>query len=411
MAVHVTRCPHCHTTFRVRDEHLKIANGAVRCGSCLQVFKAPDYFVADDTPLATRPAPTASASASAKADQSKDDDFGLIHDDMDNKGSSNDDGDDDFGLIHDDMDLEEEEDDSIPDRIEDDPMSDLGIREDGGKKKKAVQRSALIVDDHFMNFDAPVDEDQLAIKEEESWTSELLIEEEEITLEDLSRGDEFSKPMFSDAGDSDDSTLRADRNEGLTLGRDDLATETLELVPPARQLRINDEPLRFAQPKRRNIAWGWLLASCAMVILALGQVAYFRFDDWSRQSQWRPWYAKTCEAIGCTLPAIQNVAKVATQHLVVRAHPTLQDALVVDTLINNLADYSQPFPDLALVFRDLNDNLVASRSFTPQEYLSGELAGRRDMPVRTPIHISLEIVDPGPKAVSYAIQLLPNQGR
>ena len=33
-----TRCPYCHTTFRVVQDQLKICNGIVRCGSCRQVF-------------------------------------------------------------------------------------------------------------------------------------------------------------------------------------------------------------------------------------------------------------------------------------------------------------------------------------------------------------------------------------
>ncbi|GGY46038.1 hypothetical protein GCM10011297_18570 [Bacterioplanes sanyensis] len=406
MAVHVTRCPHCHTTFRVRDEHLSIAKGAVRCGSCLQVFKAPDYFV-DESEVAA-PAPSTSPQAASKPN---DDDIGLIYDDMDNAADSSDD-DDDFGLIHDDMELDEEDDEEIPDRITDDPLSDLGLKEDTHHKKKRVERDALIVDDAFVNFNIAAEEnDSKNSKSDEAWADELLIEDQEITLEDLDRGDEFSKPFFSDAGEpEDDPQQRPDRNDGMTLGKNDLATETLELIPPAAQLRINDEPLQFSQPRqRRQLAWGWLLGSLLMLLLAAAQTAYFRFDDWSRQPQWRPWYGKACKAIGCELPAIQNLARMTTQHLVVRAHPKLEGALVVDTLINNLADYPQPFPDLALVFRDLNDNLIASRAFSPQEYLSGELAGRRDMPVRTPIHIALEIVDPGPKAVSYAIELLPNQ--
>ncbi|ASP38940.1 hypothetical protein CHH28_09715 [Bacterioplanes sanyensis] len=400
MATHVTRCPHCHTTFRVRAEHLKVANGAVRCGSCLQVFKATDYFVDEEKP------------AVAAKPETSDDDIGMIFDDMDSQTAVDDD-DDDFGLIHDDMDLDDSDD--VPDQIADDPLADLGLRPEERKDAKPVERSALIVDDAFLEFELPVDEDKKAQKEEESWTDELLREDEEITLEDLDRGDEFSRPVFSDAGDPDDiieaeTGRNSDRQDGMTLGRNELPTETLELVPPADELRIAAEPLQFAQPRqRRALPWGWALGALAMLALVLAQTAYFRFDDWSRQPQWRPWYAKACEVLQCSLPAIQNMNKIATQHLVVRAHPDLQGALVVDTLINNLADYPQPFPDLALIFRDLNENLVASRSFSPQEYLSGELAGRNDMPVRTPIHISLEIVDPGPKAVSYAIQLMPNQ--
>src|SRR5690606_22657658 len=116
-----------------------------------------------------------------------------------------------------------------------------------------------------------------------------------------------------------------------------------------------------------------------------------------------------CAQLPCTLAKVQNVRDMSTQHLVVRAHPELQKALMVDTLLLNRADYEQPFPDLLLAFRDLNDRSVASRRFTPAQYLSGELAGQQDMPVRTPIHLALEIVDAGPEAVSYAISLVGNQ--
>lgn len=36
----LTRCPHCHTTFRVTSEQLKVRQGRVRCGACSEVFDA-----------------------------------------------------------------------------------------------------------------------------------------------------------------------------------------------------------------------------------------------------------------------------------------------------------------------------------------------------------------------------------
>jgi predicted Zn finger-like uncharacterized protein len=35
-----TRCPGCQTTFRITADTLRVANGAVRCGSCATVFSA-----------------------------------------------------------------------------------------------------------------------------------------------------------------------------------------------------------------------------------------------------------------------------------------------------------------------------------------------------------------------------------
>lgn len=54
-------------------------------------------------------------------------------------------------------------------------------------------------------------------------------------------------------------------------------------------------------------------------------------------------------------------------------------------------------------FADLNGHLIASRRFKPGEYLNGDLEGMAEMPPQTPIHIALDILDPGPKAVNYSL--------
>ncbi|MNY20773.1 hypothetical protein D3C86_1542730 [compost metagenome] len=92
-----------------------------------------------------------------------------------------------------------------------------------------------------------------------------------------------------------------------------------------------------------------------------------------------------------------------SSNLTVRNHPTHPGALTVDAIIYNRATFAQPFPLLELRFEDINGQPLARRSFKPGEYLAGELAGRTDMPPQTPIHISLEIVDPGTHAVNYSL--------
>ena len=45
MSQAITRCPECKTSFRVTEDQLLIADGSVRCGACLHLFQAEDYFV------------------------------------------------------------------------------------------------------------------------------------------------------------------------------------------------------------------------------------------------------------------------------------------------------------------------------------------------------------------------------
>ncbi|MDX9995458.1 MAG: DUF3426 domain-containing protein [Rhodocyclaceae bacterium] len=51
----LTRCPHCHTAFRVTSGQLKVRQGRVRCGACSEVFDALDSL-ADEVSLIVTPA-------------------------------------------------------------------------------------------------------------------------------------------------------------------------------------------------------------------------------------------------------------------------------------------------------------------------------------------------------------------
>ncbi len=41
----LTNCPHCKSVFKLRKEHLEMAGGHVRCGSCQSLFLATDSLV------------------------------------------------------------------------------------------------------------------------------------------------------------------------------------------------------------------------------------------------------------------------------------------------------------------------------------------------------------------------------
>lgn len=462
MAAHVTRCPHCRTTFRVRDEHLKVANGAVRCGSCLQVFKAAEHFVDEEQLHAAKPAAAATVDETtidettvqakpvtptetkpAAATTAKEEEL-LIHDDMDDDIDSINDGDDDVrigddGLIHDDMihdDMDNIDDEpDTHDSISDDPMVDLGIRAPE-KEDRPAPRNDLAIDSSIFDLkNASTDtldlidpnsaaHDFTTNKDpDEAWADALLDDDvEEISLGGLEisetsqysfseNGAEEDFSQFKAGAEADDFQGFVDDDDNMHLGSDDLDSEATEIIVATDSVAgLQEDPLELQ--KRGNessFPWGWSLASLLMILIAVGQALFFKFDQWSRTPQWRPLYTQICHLAGCTLPDVQNLKQLNTRHLVVRSHPKLQQALMVDTLMQNLADYPQPFPDLELVFSDLNNNVVASRQFLPSEYLSGELAGQTLIPSRTPVHIALEIADPGPEAVSYAIRLQNNQ--
>lgn len=548
MAEHVTRCPHCQTSFRVRDEHLSVARGNVRCGSCLQVFNAKAHFVdntsapaAIKSAAAARPvaaahmtaaqptapvrATTPSVSPAQKtaapiddgaginledqeevsADELFDSMFGSMDDD-DEPGHHDDDGLFDFMvsdssadtgamdfnfsdsapasktsskksapveenfddmLIHDDMDGEEDDEKDAGNSL----FASIGMSEVGISKRPSSPFTEIHIDESLLDMvdQHPVvgqsnssSKHKEAVDPDEAWAQALLDDDDAEDVPDSiqkelnmptqkarsalqpaaakpevatphkntvttgKQSTSASKPAtaapasasnrraggsvsFGLADEQPEDKPAPTNNAGI-LGAP--LTDSSSKQPPVKPREVAEslqpEPLKLELPKRSQAA-GWAWGSAALVLLAAIQIFYFNFPSWSRTPQWRPFYTSICSTLGCNLPTLQDMNNLRARNLVVRSHPSLANALVVDTLLQNDAAYDQPFPDMTLIFRDLEENVVASRRFTPDEYLSGELAGTTSIPGLTPVHVALEILDPGQNAVSYSIQLVANQ--
>jgi hypothetical protein len=230
----------------------------------------------------------------------------------------------------------------------------------------------------------------------------------------------YSAPDFTplhaerDEPDFDESAApvehdHADRQADADQEIGDAHYRSLRQEPQLRNaglLNLAQEPLQLDWREQKK-PWGRKLAWALINLLALaaltGQYISYHFAELARQDQYRPWFAELCPQLGCTLPSKVEIALIKSSNLVVRSHPQFNGALVVDAILYNRAAFSQPFPLLELRFADQSGKLLASRSFKPSEYLAGELAGQVEMPPQTPIHISLDILDPGTKAVNYSL--------
>ena len=153
-------------------------------------------------------------------------------------------------------------------------------------------------------------------------------------------------------------------------------------------------------PPRPWLTYG--LIALAAVGLPL-QVLWYQFDSWSVDLRYRPVYEVACSLVGCELPAMTDVGRIESKDKVVRSHPEVAGALIVDVLMINNAEFAQPYPVIELTFSTLQGQLVAGRRFRPDEYLGGEADPSGLMNPLTPIHVSLEVEDPGESAVNYNI--------
>ncbi|MGN8261072.1 DUF3426 domain-containing protein [Pseudomonas sp. SMSB3] len=427
----VTQCPHCQTSFRVTHQQLSVARGVVRCGHCLQVFNAAKQLLEQNraapgpaaeqpaaAPLAPTTAPEPSPSATPAVAK---DDWTLTAQALDEL-----DLDQELARLERRGERTEPRAEALADNLQarrDEPVSDqqhdvpFGTASDDAHEPEAPEEPMPLL------LDEQPPEVQADARTEPTLGARL----------DLDLDDPAPTPVRTDAA----STARFDDNDddmvhgkGLSARDDDsdshLSADHDELHQPEPGERLEpglaarperptrkeplvdvvDDPLQLGWEKPapnwgKRLLWG-TLTLLAAALLAF-QYVWFHFDEMARQDQYRPLFQQLCPVLGCEVPTRVDIGRIKSSNLVVRSHPDFNGALIVDAIIYNRAPFAQPFPLLELRFADLNGQLIASRRFKPSEYLSGELAGRGEMPSQTPIHIALDILDPGPKAVNYSL--------
>ena len=429
----VTQCPHCRTSFRVNHAQLGAAHGAVRCGACLHVFNAAQQLLAQRqnqpgaahvaAPPAAKPsiAPQNPAPAAAKVPQPR-----PTIETPPGKNPS------DTLWIHDDLDLDSLDLDEELAKLEQQEQQlsrqflDL---EQAPKYNEAFNRPPSIEPEphdeqwaeallHDSPSKAPL---SIAPSEPQPKRTEPAApvpapKPARPAAPDLDSSAPTPPPAATSASPNnrhDEPEFDQDAEEPVAAPPEPpagKAKKTPRSEPGLRDehlFELDQEPLQldWQQPNQkpwgRWLGWG-LLNLIAAGVLA-GQYAHYHFAELARQDSYRPWFEQLCPLIDCSLPSKVDINQVKSSNLVVRSHPEFSGALVVDAILYNRAPFAQPFPLLEIRFADINGRLLASRRFKPGEYLAGELAGKAEMPPQTPIHISLDILDPGTQAVNYSL--------
>lgn len=390
-----TQCPHCNATFKVTEEQLGIANGRVRCGACMNIFDAIAYSLPgkDETaPQPKKPQPAPSA-----------DDLLLEDEDL---------------------------------LFNDDPDEDKGEPGYSGKKQFSDELSdsflALDENDSTHIFKEHSDTEKVEDAPDESWASGMLDDELSAQPVDRIRQDNTNKAPAATA-----KTTATPRKQPVAANPTAMFDDTINapehepkpsVAPPKAPPRESGadwytkeptehrhfERLTFGEatpaPGRSKLTAAILGVACLLlVVLLLAQASWFHYETLARYPQIATLYQKVCEHFSCQLPVLSDISKIRSNNLVVRSHPTLPKALIIETVLTNEAGFAQPFPDLGLYFSDINNKIIAQRRIKPAEYLSGELLSWEKFPVNQPVHISLEIMDPGKDAVNYNLKFFASE--
>jgi len=397
----VTQCPHCQTRFRLTPEQLGVAGGHVRCGACLEVFHAADAAAALQ-PVTPAPVMDTAQPPSPAAPPPRD---GLLDDDLDEPDLAA------LGL-----------DESIIDEITPaGPFADLheeflttpparDFGPDFDHQRSGL--SAVLSDTEGYADRGIFHRDQPDAARDANGPTDTEVEttpqpepprnaEQQSSHLDSEADDELVAEPEQDAPD-----LVSAAMEPAGLDEADPDPRREPEVTPLNLAMLEEDLLVTAGRRRRAPGWLWTVLTLAALAALPAQYLYYHFDALARHESTRPWLENLCLVARCELPARVDISRIRSANLLVRPHPEFPNALAIDVILYNRADFEQPFPVLEMQFADTGGRQVASRRFRPEEYLSGELAGVRLMPPQTPIHIGLSMLDPGTQAHSYRLEFL-----
>jgi predicted Zn finger-like uncharacterized protein len=366
-----TRCPHCHTTFRVAQDQLKLRSGLVRCGACKQIFNGVEHLLQSERsssdiapPIADAPAPASPsapqpivaepvvspanrAEPPAPATTTHSEPTVQPKDDL--------------------VDFSEFLAPTSPSA----PASPPEIPEpspQGEAQEDPLQRMPL------MNLDeAPLDEDHAPIKSERI------------------------EPSLSSAGEQTDSHADAleetpdpiEQAVDALLKKPPRAKTLAELRPGFRSSETQEEETEpdFVRKGRRKqrlgrvfrIAMG--IGSVLLFAGLIAQAAYaFRNVIAAFYPATRPALTKACEILACHIRLPAQIDNITLESSDLQSLPDHANTLVLTMLLRNGSQIVQTWPYVELTLNDANDKPVARRILSPQDYLPSEVDAHKGFP-------------------------------
>lgn len=439
-----TRCPHCTSVFNITDVQLAARGGHVRCGSCLQVFRADQHLVDGNTvvnPVSSSHPVSTSSSTHTPVPQSMPimakEQYSAPQPQSTTASTTKKKKKDDESWAMDLLgDLGAELEDDLANLEAKTPKVDTTENVAPPPTKAAKPAKKPLFDDEISDLlqEAWVESsdatplkglsgvDKIKESADESWAQALMSELEEEEKKEKAknysmelapqRPKDTSRKKEPPVEKADMAPASKSTNSSKPEQDDDLLSFLNNNASASNTLKTQSSlPLEIKGQPMISINWSyWLTWSfmCILAVMLLGvQYVYFNFNDLAFNDKTRPQLMQLCESIGCHVPEPPNASLITIQKLVIRKHPQTKNALQINAIIFNKADFAQPLPALKLTFLNKKRDISAARAFQPKEYLQGDAAKNlRRIPPETPIHIQLDIVDPKVDMTSYKMKPL-----
>lgn len=147
--------------------------------------------------------------------------------------------------------------------------------------------------------------------------------------------------------------------------------------------------------------WRWVLG-CLVLTLCLGlQLAWAERQALAADPVTRPWLAKACSWLGCTLPTVRDLSDLELLSRDVRPHPSVPGALLISATVRNNATFAQPYPVVSITLSDLDENRIAMRRFRPSTYMTSADTQAAGLAPGATAALMFEVKDPGRNAIAF----------
>lgn len=367
-----TQCPHCHTTFRVAHDQLKLRAGLVRCGACKQIFNGIENLLRpEDIPPAPGAKPVTPAVAPAPSADSP------AHDTPAPPPPSG----------------------SMPDEYT------ATFQEPAGEthalpSEPAAEASAASVAESEGETDKP--------------DNPLL----RMTLMDFAharpeapaeRGDE--SPSATSQEENDDPVEQAiDELQRKPWRRRQQEAMEADADPiDAADADGYEEPSFVRQGRRRQRLGRamriFMAPASVILLLTLFAQGVYTFRDQIAASypQIRPALAEACSFLGCQMALPARIDAVSVESSELQALSPNGNTFSLSVLLRNHASTAQAWPNLELTLNDSREKPLVRRVFLPREYLGNPQDIDKGFPAQSEQSIKLFFELAQTKASGYRV--------
>ncbi len=393
----LTQCPSCKTVFNVKPEQLGAAQGKVRCSRCQSIFNArenlytaPAASATEDKPVkpkAAQPASKAPASAPAKAETKKP---AAVEAKPVPPASppvvkqantpSMPETDEWFDLTPSPASKPKP---TVEKKVAEKPPAPAPAKPVPPTEEPVISMEDELTEDLFKLFEDPATPNPTPAETAETDTGA-----------ESSPSERRAAPAEENKSESGKEEKKRERSDGEGRGaekKEKKARPGNYSLPP----QLESRPVRATM---RTLFYG---VSILMLVAALVvQYGYNHRIPLRENPTLRPWLDALCQLTNCPMPPKRDPSKIELVDNMMQSHPRYQHSLLVTATLINRADYPQPYPIVEITMTDLDQHVVAQRTFRPEEYLAGDFAGMSFTP-NVEVPLMLELSDPGDSAVGF----------